>query len=151
METISLILSVLMTGIRLLGEGAMNEVGAKGFNAIIRRLKTLFKGNEPAEVALDQFQTDPEVWKKPIAKALEEIGVAEDKKLLRLVQNFSKEANINMEVEIEGPVAVGKYAKAIQVMGDSFNFNGPVYQGSKPKTDQEALIIYLESVLSQRL
>ena len=70
---IELILKALAVGAGGFLGGAVAAAGTDAYNAIKKRLFTLFKGNAAAVEALTEHEKDPEGWEKPLETYLKEI------------------------------------------------------------------------------
>ncbi len=83
MEPISLILAALVSS-------AAKEAASQGIKDAYNGLKTLIHnklvGKPTAEMALAQYQEDPDVWKAPLEKELKKAGIDQDTAIVEAAQ-----------------------------------------------------------------
>jgi hypothetical protein len=83
MDPISLILTALISG-------AVKEATSQGVKDAYNGLKTLIHkklvGKPTAEMALTQYQEDPNVWKAPFEKELKKAGIDQDTAIVEAAQ-----------------------------------------------------------------
>ena len=135
MEPITIILSALTAGAKLAAESIVGEATADAYKAFKQRIKKKFSGKKAAEVALEEYQIDPDTWQQPLIKALKEIAADRDNKLIDLAQQILEQAGDTYKVAFPGSVFIE---------GD---FSGTIYQGPRPQDDTHALRIYQSQIL----
>jgi hypothetical protein len=122
MDPITLILSALAAG----AAAALQETVGQAVKDAYAGLKALivrgFSDKPPAKTALDEYEKEPEVWKKPLEQALNETGASQDEKIIQAAQKL-------MELVDPKQAAAGKYI--VQISG---NVQGLV-QGDNAKVE----------------
>jgi hypothetical protein len=122
MDPITLILSALAAG----AAAALQETVGQAVKDAYAGLKALivrkFADKPPAKTALDEYEKEPEVWKKPLEQALNETGANQDEKIIQAAQKL-------MELVDPRQAAAGKYI--VQISG---NVQGLV-QGDNAKVE----------------
>jgi len=130
MDPITLILTALVSGaITSVKETASQEV-KDTYNGLKTLLHDKLVGKPAAEMALAQFEEDPDVWKAPLEKELKKAGIAQDKEIIDTAQRV-------MTLVQPQQIAQGKYN--VQNIGNVQGFTIGDYQqiainfGNEPK------------------
>lgn len=128
MDPLTLILGALAAG----ASAALQETVGQAVKDAYAGLKALivrrFGDKPPAKTALDEYEKQPEVWKKPLEQALQDSGANQDEKIIAAAQQV-------MTLVDPKQAAAGKYNVQITgnvqglVQGDhakvTMNFNDP--------------------------
>lgn len=84
MEPISIIIAALVAGAaKAAGDAAPDAY--QGLKALIKRK---FAGEQKAEMVLEEHESDPETYEKPLRKKLEEAKADKDEEILAAAQNL---------------------------------------------------------------
>lgn len=109
MEAVDLIRDALMSG----SVAATTKVASKALLDTYQGLKVLvqrkFDGEPKAELALDEHESDPETWERPLKAELVRVGAAKDPEIVEAAQRLLRLINPQQ-------AALGKYN--VQVGGD---------------------------------
>jgi hypothetical protein len=119
MDPVALILSALTAGaVAALQETAGMAI-KDGYKELVALLKKRFLKDKKSKTILESHAKDPEIWKKPLEKLLQDNGVADDltilssaKKLLKVIE--IQKSGSKYEVEIKGDLhgmVLGDHAK----------------------------------------
>jgi len=102
MDPVTLIVAALAAGAASgVGDSASTAI-KDGYQSLKRLLTAQLSGRRAAEVALDEYEADPDTWREPLARALEASGAAADPDVLRAAQQLLT------SIDVEGGRA-GKY------------------------------------------
>ena len=118
MDAISLVLEALVTG------GANGKI-QEAYGHLKKCLMESFsKQTSPdavlcAEVALKEYEKDPEVWKEPLRKALTDAGIAQDAEIIQAAQKIlQKETSDHEHVKVHNKGTVANQFIAQKIEGD---------------------------------
>ena len=106
MDPISLIISALVAGTTAAFKDTTGQAVKDAYSGLKTLLKRKFAGKPAAEVALDQHEEKPEVWKEPLRQALTETGAGQDEEVIKAAQGLLE------QVDPEGARS-GKYNTTI--------------------------------------
>lgn len=109
MDATTLILTALGAGGQALVTDAVKDSYA-GLKALIQRK---FAGKPKAELALEEYESDPETWKGPLKKALVEEQVDQNQHVIEAAQKVLKLVQPQQ-------AAIGKYT--VQVTGNVYGY-----------------------------
>ena len=116
MDPVSLILAALAAG----ALAATKDTASQAIKDTYTGLKTLvlkhFAKKPQAEMALQEYEKDEDTWKKPLQKALVEVGADQDEAIVRQSQQMLKLVNPQQAAQGKFNVQIGE-GKGI-VIGD---------------------------------
>jgi hypothetical protein len=102
MDPLTLIVAALTAGaVGGAGNVASTAVG-DAYQGLKRLVAARFSGKKAAEVALAEHETDPEVWRAPLEKALSDSGASTDRDVIAAAQRL-------MELLDKAGSIAGKY------------------------------------------
>lgn len=109
MSTIEIILSALTAGAIA---GTTDVAGAAikdAYKALVSLITIKIGSNKEAKSHLDKYLKDPETWKKPVKKAIQESKIDKDDQVLKLARELlklvkSNQASSENHIEINGNV-----------------------------------------------
>ncbi len=122
MDPVSLVLTALATG----AAAAAKDTASQGVKDAYAGLKTLvlkrFEKKPQAEMALEEYEKDEDIWKKPLQKALVEAGADQDEAIIRESQKVLKLVNpqqvaqgkFNIQIGEGKGIIIGDYAQVEQ-------------------------------------
>lgn len=125
MDPVSLVLAALATG----AVAAAKDTASQAVKDAYEGLKTLvlkrFEEKPQAEMALEEYEKDEDTWKKPLQKALVEVGADRDEAIVRESQQVLKLVNpqqaaqgkFNVQIGEGKGVTIGDYAQVEQHFG----------------------------------
>lgn len=116
MDPVTLIVDALTAG-AVKGVGESAAAGVKDAYAGLKHLvSSRFAGRPSAEVAIAEYEADPDTWRVPLVKELQVTRVADDQAVVKAAQRL-------MALLDEGGARAGKYVVNVQgsqgvVIGD---------------------------------
>lgn len=93
MDPVSLVISALVAGATAAFKDTAGQAMKDAYGSLKTLLKRKFAGKPAAEVALDQHEEKPEVWKEPLKQALTESGAGEDEEVIKAAQALLKQVD----------------------------------------------------------
>lgn len=88
MDPISLLLAALAAGTTAAAKDTVDQAVKDGYAALKALICKRFAGKPTAETALAEYEKDEETWKKPLQKALTEVGADRDEAILQQAQRL---------------------------------------------------------------
>ncbi len=82
MDPVTLILSALAAGAVAGAKDTAAEAVRDGYGALKRLVRGRLGGDISHEVALENYEKDPEIWKEPLKKALTDVGADRDEGII---------------------------------------------------------------------
>jgi hypothetical protein len=126
MDPVTLIVSALVTGAASAAQDTAFNAVKDAYSSLRTLLQRRFQGKPAAETALAEAETDPDTWKKPLAKAVAEHGSGEE--VLALAQQLLQ------LLQAQQSVSSPKYnIKMDNAQGTIFEPQGPVTQHFGPQ------------------
>jgi len=107
--TISAILAALAPGAAKVAE----NVGPDVYNSLKTLIQKKFAGKPAAEMALAEYETDPEAYSAPLQKSLVESGVDRDEEILALLEQIKTQMLAATTVTTIGQGAKGIIGQTI--------------------------------------
>jgi hypothetical protein len=89
-DPISMIAAALLAGAAAAASKVASKAVLEAYDGLKQLLRARFAGKPSAEMVLDEFETEPEVWAAPLKKRLQEIDVANDHDLLTAAQRLER-------------------------------------------------------------
>jgi hypothetical protein len=126
MDPITLIITALVAGASAAAKDTASQAikdGYAGLKAIIQRR---FATRPETGVMLQQHENDPDTWKKPLAKSLEETGASQDPRIIETAQHLlglvhpEEHSQGKFNIQVTGSVQgqqVGDYGTQQNVFG----------------------------------
>ena len=108
MDPVSLILTALATGATMSASGALDKAGKDVYD----KLKNYVKGklDKKKKFLMEEFEEDPEIYEKPMEKAIQQANISLDKEFLNLV----REKILIKAKQNDTLIAIGTNAQAIK-------------------------------------
>lgn len=113
MEPVTLIVSALAAG-ALKGVGESASAAVKDAYAALRAaVRAKFAGRPSAELVLVEHENDPDIYERPLAKQVVQVGIDQDPRIVQLAQNLMAlmdpdgSTRGKYEVNLHGGVQVG--------------------------------------------
>lgn len=119
MDPITLILTALATGAAASVKDTTNTAVKDAYNALKSLVQNKFEGRKKAIDALVDYEDDPDTYEKPLKKALTEMHLDEEKKIIETAQKLMAQVNPQQ-------AAMGKYN--VQITGNIEGFAQGDYQ-----------------------
>lgn len=131
MDTVTLILTALSAGASAGLKDTASQAVKDTYNGLKTLIQNKFAGKPTAELALVEYEADPDTYEKPLKKALTEVHVDQEKDIIEAAQQL-------MTLVQPQQAAMGKYN--IQITGNiqgyaqgdnqqvTMNFNNPLEQ-----------------------
>ena len=124
MDPTTLILTALVAGAAASVKDTATQAVKDAYNGFKMLIHNKLVGKPVAEMALAQFEEDPDVWKVPLEKELKKTGVVQDKEIIDTAQRV-------MTLVQPQQAAQGKYN--VQITGNVQGF----VQGDHAKVDMK--------------
>ena len=109
MDAVSLILTALSAGVTVGGQSVASEAIKDAYNELKTLIKRKVTGKPSTEIALKEFETDPETWEVPLKKGLLDEQVDQDKGIIKAAQKLMAQVDPKQ-------AAAGRYN--VQVTGN---------------------------------
>ncbi len=122
MDPISLLLAALAAGATAATKDTVDQAVKNGYAALKALIRKRFAGKPTAETALAEYEKDEETWKKPLQKALTEVGADRDEAILQQAQRLLEQIHPQQASQGKYNINIGE-GKG-NVIGD----NPQVYQ-----------------------
>src|SRR5579859_3244086 len=87
MDPISLLLAALTAGATAAAQDTTSQAIKDSYAGLKALILKRFAGKQAAETALAEYETDEETWKKPLQKALADVGAGRDEDILQQAQH----------------------------------------------------------------
>jgi hypothetical protein len=126
MDPITLVLTALSAGAAAAAKDTVSQAIKDAYSGLKSMITNHFKGSKQAETTLDEFEKDPDTWRKPLEKTIAETRIGDDpdvivsaQKVLQLVHP-EQHAQGKFNVQTTGPVQgqqIGDYGTQQNVFG----------------------------------
>jgi hypothetical protein len=113
MDPITLILTALGAGAAAGGQAIAGDALKETYAGLKSLIQHKFAGKPKAELALAEHESDPEIWKAPLKKALAQEHVDQDQEVIEAAQKV-------MQIVEPQQVAMSKYN--VQITGNVQGF-----------------------------
>jgi hypothetical protein len=117
MDPVSVVLAALAAGATAAAKDTASQTVKDAYTGLKALVKKRFERKPHAEVALDEYEKDPDTWKKPLQKSLVETGADRDEVLVQQAQQVLKLVNPQQASQGKYNVQIGE-GKGI-VIGDN--------------------------------
>jgi hypothetical protein len=127
-EPVSLIVNALISG----AATALKDTASQALKDAYRSLKHLLtrglEGSKGAQVALERFETKPDVWRRTLQDELVRTGAAQDEQIIQAAETLMtlldpRGARMGKyNIQITGPaqgIVIGDHARVTQSFGSS--------------------------------
>ena len=127
MDPVTVIITALAAGATAAAKDTASQAIKDTYTGLKSIIQKHFSGKPETEVILQHHETDPDTWKKPLAKSLAETGASEDPNIVEVAQRLlqlvhpEQHAQGKFNVQITGTVQgqqVGDYGTQSNVFGD---------------------------------
>ncbi len=113
MDPVTLILTALGAGAAAGGQAIASDAIKDGYAGLKALIQRKFAGKPKAELALTEYESDPETWKAPLKKVLVQEQVDQDNDIIEAAQRV-------MQLVQPQQAAMGKYN--VQITGNVQGF-----------------------------
>jgi hypothetical protein len=113
MDPVTLILTALGAGAATGGQAIASDAIKDGYAGLKTLIQRKFAGKPKAELALAEYESDPETWQAPLQKALVQEQVDQDQEIIEAAQRVMRLAQPQQ-------AAMGKYN--VQIAGNVQGF-----------------------------
>ena len=126
MDPISVVLAALTAGATAAAQDMASQTVKDAYASLKALVKKRFEKRPQAEMALTEYEHDPDTWEKPLQKSLVEIGADQDEALVRQAQQLLKLVNAqqasqgkyNVQIGEGKGVVIGDHAQVTQTFGE---------------------------------
>jgi hypothetical protein len=117
MDPVSMVLTALGAGATAAAQDTASQVVKDAYASLKALVKKRFDQKPQAEIALAEYERDPDTWEKPLQKSLVETGAGQDEAIVRQAQQVLKLINPQQTSQGKYNLQIGK-GKGI-VIGDN--------------------------------
>jgi hypothetical protein len=125
MDPVSLVLAALATGASAAAKDTASQAIKDAYTGLKALISKRFAQKPQAKMALAEYEQDEDTWKKPLQKALVEIGADQDEAIVQQSQQVLKLVNpqqaaqgkFNVQIGEGKGIVVGDYAQVEQHFG----------------------------------
>lgn len=117
MDPVSMVLAGLAAGATAAAQDTASQAVKDAYAGLRALLKKRFEKKPQAEMALAEYEKDPDTWQKPLQKSLVEAGADRDEAIVRQAQQVLKLVNPQQASQGKYNVQIGE-GKGI-VIGDN--------------------------------
>jgi Effector-associated domain 10 len=126
MDPVSVVLAALTAGATAATKDTASQAVKDAYAGLKALVKKRFEKKPQAEMALAEYEKDPDTWQKPLQKSLVETGVDQDEALVRQAQQMLKLVNpqqasqgkYNVQVGEGKGIVIGDHAQVNQTFGE---------------------------------
>jgi hypothetical protein len=93
MDPITLILSALVAGATAAAKETATEAVKDAYHGLKALIQRKFSSEPAAEMALGEYEKEPEVWKDPVRGALTKIAADKDEEIIKAAQALLAQAD----------------------------------------------------------
>jgi len=105
MDPVSVVLAALAAGATAAAKDSASQAVKDAYDGLKALVKKRFEKKKPqAEMALAEYEKDPDTWEKPLQKSLVETGADQDEAIVRQAQQVLKLLNPHQ-------ASLGKYPR----------------------------------------
>jgi len=117
MDPVSVVLAALAAGATAAAKDSASQAVKDAYDGLKALVKKRFEKKKPqAEMALAEYEKDPDTWEKPLQKSLVETGADQDEAIVRQAQQVLKLVNPQQASQGKYNVQIGE-GKGV-VIGD---------------------------------
>ncbi len=120
MDPMSLLLAALIAGATAATKDTASQAIKDGYAGLKALILKRFAGRQAAETALTEYEKDEETWKKPLQKALAEVGADRDEAILQRAQLVLKQVDPQQTSQGKYNINIG------EAKGNAFGDNARV-------------------------
>ena len=117
MDPVSLVLAALATGAIAATQDTASQAVKDAYAGLKALVKKCFEKKPQAEMALAEYEKDPDTWQKPLQKSLVETGADQNEAVVRQAQQVLQLVNPQQASQGKYNVQIGE-GKGI-VIGDN--------------------------------
>lgn len=109
MDPITLIITALVAGASAAAKDTASQAIKDAYAGLKAIIQKRFAAKPETGVILQQHENDPDTWKKPLTKSLEETGASQDPKIIETAQQLlqlvhpEQHAQGKFNVQLTGP------------------------------------------------
>jgi len=126
MDPISVVLAALSAGATAAAQDMASQAVKDAYTGLKALVKKHFEKRPQAEMALAEYEKDPDTWEKPLQKSLVETGADQDEALVRQAQQVLKLVNpqqasqgkYNVQIGEGKGIVIGDHAQVTQNFGE---------------------------------
>ena len=125
MDPITLIVTAVIAGAAAAAQETVGTAIKDAYSGLKTLIQKRFEGKPAAQTALAESEKKPEVWKAPLADALQETAADKDEALLKAAQRLlelvrpdeSKAGKFNISIGSATGTVIGDHATVHQIFG----------------------------------
>src|SRR5579863_7426842 len=88
MDPTTLVLTAISSGAAAAAKDTVSQAVKDTYAGLKRLIINHFKGDKQAETALEAFEKDPQTWKKPLEKTIDESAINQDTEVIAKAQHI---------------------------------------------------------------
>ena len=127
MDPVSVVLAALAAGATAAAQDTASQAVKDAYAGLKALVKKRFNQKPQAEMALAEYEKDPDTWEKPLQKSLVETGADQDEALVRQAQQVLKLVNpqqasqgkYNVQIGEGQGIVIGDNAQVTQTFGET--------------------------------
>src|SRR5579864_3779541 len=108
MDPISVVLAALAAGAIAAAQDMASQAVKDAYAGLKALVKKRFEKRPHAEMALAEYEKDPDTWEKPLQKSLVETGADQDEAIVRQAQQVLKLVNPQQASQGKYNVLIGE-------------------------------------------
>ena len=126
MDPVSVVLAALSAGATAAAQDTVSQAVKDAYAGLKMLVKKRFEKKPHAEMALAEYEHDPDTWEKPLQKSLVEAGVDQDEAIVWQAQQVLKLVNpqqasqgkYNVQIGEGKGIVIGDHAQVTQTFGE---------------------------------
>ncbi len=126
MDPVSMVLAALSAGAIAATKDTASQAVKDAYAGLKALAKKRFAGKPQAEMALAEYENDPDTWQKPLQRSLVETGADQDEALVQQAQQVLKLVNpqqasqgkYNVQIGEGKGIIIGDNAQVTQTYGE---------------------------------
>ncbi len=127
MDPVSVVLAALAAGAAAAAKDTASQAVKDAYAGLKALVKKRFEKQPHADVALAEYEHDPDTWEKPLQKSLVETGADQDEAVVRQAQQVLKLVNpqqaaqgkYNVQIGEGKGIVIGDNAQVTQTFGET--------------------------------
>ena len=127
MDPLSIVLAALAAGATAAARDTASQAAKDAYAGLRALVKKRFEKKLQAEMALTEYEKDPDTWQKPLQKSLVETGAGQDEAIIRQAQQVLKLVNphqasqgkYNVQIGEGKGIVIGDHTQVTQTFGET--------------------------------
>jgi hypothetical protein len=125
-DPVSVVLAALAAGAIAAAKDTASQAIKDAYAGLKALVKKRFVGKPQAEMALTEYEKDPDTWQKPLQKSLVETGADQDEALVRQSQQVlelvnpqqASQGKYNVQIGEGKGIVIGDNPQVMQTFGE---------------------------------